>query len=214
MAKLLSKKTKRKIEAFIIPPFACMIMHFLYLTCRKRYHFDKSKVDKEPSVFVFWHGEIVMAPFAYFDYRNSKNIDLVVSRHHDGEIAARILEILGGGTLRGSSSRGGLLVLKNAFKSLRNGRDIGITPDGPRGPRHSVADGAVMIAQKRSVAIVAVNAIPSRAWRLKSWDRFAIPKPFCTLDFYYSDPFYVSDASTEEAKNKIKEELMRHAFKD
>lgn len=214
MVKLLSKKTKRKIEAFIIPPLACMIMYFLYLSCKKRYHFDKSKVNKEPLVFVFWHGEVLMAPFAYKDYRNSKNIDLVVSGHQDGEIAARILEMFGAGTLRGSSSRGGLSVLKNAFKSLKDGRDIGITPDGPRGPRYSIADGAVVIARKRRVPIVAVNIRASRAWRLKSWDSFAIPKPFCTLDFYYSDPFYVSDKSLEEAKDKIKERLMRNAFKD
>lgn len=214
MVKLLSKKTRRKLEAFIIPPLACIIIRFIYLTCKKRYHYDKSKVNTEPLVFVFWHGEVAMAPFAYHDYRDSKNIDLIVSGHHDGEIAARILEKFGGGTLRGSSSKGGLLVLKNAFKSLKSGRDIGITPDGPRGPRYSVADGAAAIAQRRSVPIVAVNITPSRAWRLKSWDRFAIPKPFCTLDFYYSNPFYVKDKSLSEAKDKIKEELMRYAFKD
>jgi len=212
MAKLLSKKTKRKLEAFLVPPLAYIILHLLYFTCKKRYHFDKSKVKDTPSIFVFWHGEVMLISFAYLHYRKSKNIDVIVSQHHDGEIATRILHLLGGGTIRGSSTRGGVSVLKGAFKSFKNGRDIGITPDGPKGPRYSVADGAAVLAQKKDVPIIAMNCKASKAWRLKSWDRFAIPKPFCTLDYYYSDPFYVTDLSLESAKDKIKERLMKYAF--
>ncbi len=212
MAKLLNKKTKRKLEAFIVPPLAYVILYFIYLTCKKRYHFDETKVKTIPSIFVFWHGELLMLPFAYRNYRKSKNIDVIVSQHHDGEIATRLLQMLGGDTIRGSSTRGGLKALKDSFKSLNLGRDIGITPDGPKGPRHSVADGAVVIAQKKNVPIITMNCKASKAWRLKSWDKFSIPKPFCTLDYYYSDPFYVTDESLESAKDKIKERLMKHAF--
>jgi len=212
MAKLLNKKTKRKLEVLLVPPLAYMILYFIYLTCKKRYHFDETKVKSTPSIFVFWHGELLMLPFAYRDYRKSKNIDVIVSQHHDGEIATRLLQMLGGDTIRGSSTRGGLKALKDSFKSLNLGRDIGITPDGPRGPRHSVADGAVVIAQKKNVPIITMNCKASKAWRLKSWDKFSIPKPFCTLDYYYSDPFYVTDESLESAKEQIKERLMKHAF--
>jgi len=153
-----------------------------------------------------------MLPFAYIDYRKAKNIDTIVSQHHDGEIATRLLHFFGGGSIRGSSSKGGLKALKDAFTSLKNGRDIGITPDGPRGPRHSVADGAVVIAQKKGVPLVAMNVKMSRCWRFNSWDRFVMVKPFATLDFYYSDPFYVTDLSLDDAKKSIKERLMKHAF--
>ena len=212
MAKLLSKTTKRKIEALLVPPLAYIILNFIYFTCRKRYHFDESKVNNSPSIFVLWHGEIMLLPFAYRDYRKSKKIDVVVSQHHDGEIATRILHLFGGGSIRGSSSKGGMKVLKDSFKSLNSGKDIGITPDGPKGPRHSVADGAVIIAKKKNVPIVTMNCRASKAWRLRSWDKFSVPKPFSILDYYYSDPFYVSDMSLEEGKEKIKKELMRHAF--
>lgn len=212
MAKLLNKKTKRKLEAFFVPPIAYIILYIIYFTCKKRYHFDKHRVKETPSIFVLWHGEIAMLVFGYKNYRNSNNIDVIVSGHHDGEIATRLLHLFGGGTIRGSSSRGGVSALKGAFKSLKKGKDIGITPDGPKGPRYSVADGAVVIAQKKSIPIVAMNCRASKAWRLKSWDRFAIPKPFSTLDYYYSNPFYITDMSLESAKEKIKEELMRHAF--
>lgn len=212
MGKLLSKKTKRKLEAILVPSILYVVLYLLYFSCKKRYHYDESKVKETPTLFVFWHGELMLLPFGYRDYRKSKNIDTIVSSHHDGEIATRLLKKLGGGAIRGSSTRGGLKALVEAFKSIDNGRDVGITPDGPKGPRYSVADGAVLIAQKKKVPIVAMNVNASRAWRLKSWDRFMIPKPFCTLDFYYSDPFYVSDLSIDEAKEKIKKELLRHAF--
>ena len=212
MAKLFSKKTKKKLEVLIVPPLAYIILKFIYFTCKKRYHFDRDKVKDTPSVFVFWHGELMMLPFAYIDYRKSKNIDTIVSQHHDGEIATRLLHFFGGGSIRGSSSKGGLKALKDAFTSLKNGRDVGITPDGPRGPRHSVADGAVVIAQKKGVPLVAMNVKMSRCWRFNSWDKFVMVKPFATLDFYYSDPFYVTDLSLDDAKKSIKERLMKHAF--
>jgi lysophospholipid acyltransferase (LPLAT)-like uncharacterized protein len=212
MAKFLSKHNKRKLEAIFLPPLLYVLLQFIYLTCKKRYHFDKSKVLKTPSVFVFWHGELMMLTFGYRDYRKSTNIDTIVSQHHDGEIATKLLHLLGGGTIRGSSTRGGLKALRDALKSVKNGRDIGITPDGPKGPRHTVADGAVLIAQKANIPIVTMNVKASKAWRLKSWDKFAIAKPFSTLDFYYGDPFYVSSDTLESAKNKIKERLMKNAF--
>ena len=212
MAKLLSKKIKRKLEVLLIPPLVYIILYFIYITCKKRYHFDKSKKIETPSIFVFWHGEIAMLVFGYIEYRNSRNIDVMISQHHDGEIATRLLYLFGGGVIRGSSTRGGVFALKGALKSFKKGRDVGITPDGPKGPRYSVANGAAILAQMRNVPIITMNCIASKAWRLKSWDRFSIPKPFCTLDYYYSDPFYVTNDSIESANDKIKERLMKYAF--
>ncbi|MBL0686752.1 MAG: lysophospholipid acyltransferase family protein [Sulfurospirillum sp.] len=212
MAKLLTKKIKNKLEALFVPIFVYIILNFIYLTCKKRYHFDKSKVKNTPTIFVMWHGKIAMLAFGYYHYRDSKNVDVIVSQHHDGNIATKFLHLFGIGTLRGSSTRGGAQALKGAFKSFKNGKDVGITPDGPKGPRHSVANGAVVLAQKKNVPIVAIDYQASKAWRLKSWDKFLIPKPFSTLDYYFSDPFYVTDESLESAKQMIKERLMKHAF--
>ena len=211
MAKLLSKKIKRKLKVLLVPPLANLMMFFIYITSKKRYHFDKAKVKDTPSVVIFWHGEIIMMPYTYRDYRHSTNMDIIVSRHHDGDISARMIRIFGGGTVRGSSSKGGAQALKEVFRCIKRGRDIGMTPDGPRGPRHSVADGAALIAHKKDIPIVAMNCRASKLWRLKSWDKLFIPKPFCTLDFYYSDPFYVTDLSIEDAKKLIKEKLMVNA---
>ncbi len=212
MVKLLNKKFKKKILEVIAAPILYVLLYLLYFTCRKKFHFDKTKVNNSPSIFVFWHGELIMLPFAYHGFRKRKSIDSIISEHSDGEIASRFIELLGGGVIRGSSTRGGVKALKGAFKSISQGRDVGITPDGPKGPRHSVSNGVVLIAQKKSVPIVTMNCQPSSCWRFDSWDRFFIPKPFCTLNFYFSEPFYINDLDEDKAKELIKERLMKHAF--
>lgn len=211
MAKLFSKKTKKKVLAVIAPRLLYFFLSLLFLSCKKRYHFDKKASDSS-HLFVFWHGELIMLAFAYPYYRGRKTIDSIISEHGDGEIASRFIEILGGGTIRGSSTRGGAKALKGAFKSIAQNRDIGITPDGPKGPRHSISDGVVLIAQKKNIPIVAINCNVSSCWRFKSWDKAFIPKPFSTLDFYFSDPFYLEGLDKEEAKKLVKERLMKYAF--
>jgi lysophospholipid acyltransferase (LPLAT)-like uncharacterized protein len=100
-----------------------------------------------------------------------------------------------------------------AIKTLKNGYDIGITPDGPKGPRYEVSDGVVAMAHKSKAKVVAFSCVPSSYWQLGSWDKFVIAKPFSTLDFYASEPMDLSDIEMEDAKVMIKKELMRHAIK-
>lgn len=101
----------------------------------------------------------------------------------------------------------------NALKEIKEGNDVAITPDGPRGPRFSVANGIVAIAQKTKCQIVALNSQPSRYWQFNSWDKFMVPKPFGTIHFYVSEPFDVNDLEQEDAKNLIKEKLLENAMK-
>lgn len=152
-----------------------------------------------------------MAAAAYLYYTKRKEADTIVSNHFDGELVARLMRLFGGGTIRGSSSKGGASVLRNALKSLQKGRDIALTPDGPRGPRHSVADGAAVLAMMKKVPIITMNCNPTAYWSMKSWDRFCIPKPFSTIEFYYGEPFYVHELSLEEAKALIQKRLLEHA---
>jgi len=100
----------------------------------------------------------------------------------------------------------------NAIKELKNGVDVAITPDGPRGPRHSVANGIVAIAQKTRCDILIFNCVPTSYWQFNSWDKFVIPKPFGTINFYISEPFNVVDMEMEEAKNLIKEKMLKNAL--
>lgn len=208
-----TKAIKKRVLEAIAPPLLYVVLYFIYFTCKKQFHYDKQKIlDTTPCVFAFWHGELIMLPFAYKRYRGRKSIDSIISEHSDGEIASKFIELVGGGVIRGSSTRGGIKALKAAFKSLDRGRDIGITPDGPKGPRHSVSDGVVKIAQKKQVPIVAMNCKPISCWQFNSWDKAFIPKPFSKLDFYFSDPFYIHELDEEEAKEEIRKRMLQNAF--
>ena len=206
MEKLFSKERKRAIMLAVVPPIAYVFIRVLYLTCKKSYHLP-SHVPKAPFLVAFWHGEILMNPFIYKKIMKDVNMSLMISDHFDGEMIAKSVSYFGFDTIRGSSTRGGIKALKESFKKIDLNHSIAITPDGPKGPRHSVADGIVAIAQKKELEIVAFNYKASSFWQMKSWDKFIIPKPFSKLDFYASEPFSVSSMSKDEAKKEIKERL-------
>jgi hypothetical protein len=211
MAKWFSKTNRRKILTRILPPFAFIFIKILYLTCKKNFHYT-TKALETPAIYAAWHGELLMMASGYKEYTNRTDIDSIISRHSDGEMIARLIQLFGGRTIRGSSSKGGSSVLRLALKALESGRDIAITPDGPRGPRHSVAEGIVHLAQMKHVPIMTINCKASSAWRMKSWDAFCIPKPFCTLDFYFGEPFWIDGLEMDAAKALIQKRLLLHAM--
>ncbi len=190
----------------LLPPVAYFFIRLLYLTCKKTYHLPVS-VPKSPFLVAFWHGEILMNPFMYKKIFKDVNMSLLISDHFDGEMIAKSVSYFGFDTIRGSSTRGGIKALKESFRKIDNGFSIAITPDGPKGPRHSVADGIVAIAKKKELKIMTFNYTASSFWQMKSWDKFIIPKPFSKLDFYASEPFLVINMSKEEAKEEIKKRL-------
>ena len=159
-----------------------------------------------PVVLALWHGE--MLPLLF--YHRNQQIAVLVSEHGDGEIIARILSAFGFRLVRGSSSRGAARALIAVDRELEAGFDVGITPDGPRGPRHSVAPGALLAAHRAGVRIVPLAASASAFWQLGSWDRFMIPKPFARVTIAYGDPLLVEGTSSREAGEKT--ELLANAM--
>lgn len=213
MAKLLSKNFKKSILRKIAPRIIYAVVNLLYMTCRKRFYADIEPRDLDrPVIVAFWHGELLSVMQGYMFFRKKSDIDSIVSEHSDGEIIARVVELFGGGAIRGSSTRGGLKALRESFKSIDNGRNLAITPDGPKGPRHSVADGIVLISQRKDIPIVTFNCKPSSYWQFGSWDKFVIPKPFSRLDFYIGEPFFLKGLSIKESKELIKERLLKNAI--
>ena len=134
-------------------------------------------------VYTLWHGQMLPVVWAH-----RQPTSVMVSEHRDGEIIARILGRLGFGTVRGSSSRGGARALLGAIQVLKQGVDLAITPDGPRGPRHAYAPGALLAAFRAGAALIPIVAHVDRGWQLKSWDRFEIPKPFARITVVYGTP--------------------------
>lgn len=208
----MSKEQKRKIVAFLLPPIANLLIRLIYLTCKKEFKLA-SNYPEEPFIVAFWHGELLMQPFLYKKFRGRHKISVMISEHFDGEIIARIISFFGFSTVRGSSSKGGARVLIEAIKTLKEGEDIAITPDGPRGPRHSVADGIVALAQKTNSKIVVFNYQSTNFWQLKSWDKFVVPKPFSKITFFADKVLDISQMNGEEAKEFIKGQMLIDAVK-
>lgn len=195
----------------MIPPIGAFLIRLIYLTSRKHFHLPET-IPSEPVIFAFWHGDLLMQPYLYYQFRTSPKANVLISDHFDGQIIARIMRYFNLGTIHGSTTRGGAKVLIQALKSLSQGYDIGITPDGPKGPRHEMSDGVVIMAQKRRTKVIVYSCVPSAFWQLPSWDRFTIPKPFGRIDFYASEPIDLEGLEMEAAKDLIKKRLMEHAF--
>lgn len=149
----------------------------------------------EAFIYVLWHGQLLPLMWTH----RNRDVSVIISEHSDGEILARVMRLLGCRTVRGSTSRGAARALLGACRELESGFDLAITPDGPRGPARSVAPGAVIIAQRTGAAMVPVAAFADRAWQLRSWDRFIIPKPFARITVAYGEPMRVSADTPRDA---------------
>ncbi len=152
-----------------------------------------------------------MLPYLYSHYRKIAHAKVLISNHFDGELISRTIKYFGLGTLAGSTNRNAARVLIQAMKTIKEGYDIGITPDGPKGPRREVADGIIVMAQKTEANIVLVEIKPTAYWQLNSWDKFIIPKPFGTLHFYSTKEIEIKGLEFEDARELIKQGLLAHA---
>lgn len=207
--KLLTKKQKRSIGLAIFPFIGSIAIRLLYATNKKTFH-APDKLCDDNFIMACWHGELFMIPYAYTHYKKKPKVKLLISEHYDGDLIAKTLSFFGFETIRGSSTRGGVKALIQAIKEIKNGYDLGITPDGPKGPRHEIHDGIVVMAQKAKVKIVLVNIKPTSYWQLSSWDKFIIPKPFGRINYFISEPIDISDMDLNEAKNLLKKGLLEH----
>ncbi len=156
---------------------------------------ESLRATRTPFVFTLWHGQ--MLPLLW--HHRNQGIAVLVSEHKDGEVIARLLTLMGYSLVRGSTSRGAGRALLGLVRTLREGTDIGVTPDGPRGPRHKFAPGAAIAAYRAQAPILPIVAHVDRYWKLRTWDGFIIPKPFARVTIAYGDPTWVTASSPREA---------------
>jgi len=206
----LRKKLFRSLALFFLPFIASLFIRLLYITNKKQFHAPDA-IGEEPTIFACWHGELLMLPYLYSHYRAKPHANVFISSHFDGALIAKTIKYFGLGTISGSTNRNAARVLIQGIKSLKSGYDIGITPDGPKGPRHEVADGIMVMSQKTKAKVVLVRIMPTKFWQFNSWDKFIVPKPFGTINFYATEPLDISDMKLEDARNYVKERLDNYA---
>ena len=160
---------------------------------------DRLRHEGQPVALLLWHGQLL--PLMYVVRYQS--VAALVSTHKDGELIAQTCARFGCKLVRGSSSRGGDRALLGLVRTLREGFTIAVTPDGPRGPARTFAPGALVAAHRANAPVVAFCVHASRAWHLKSWDRFMIPKPFARLTVVFDDPQVVPGETSRDATAAI-----------
>jgi lysophospholipid acyltransferase (LPLAT)-like uncharacterized protein len=162
----------------------------------------------QPLIIATWHGRLLMTPFGW---RHSDRSHVLISAHRDGRLISRTLSHFKAQTITGSTHRGGADALRRLRKVLREGGAVGITPDGPRGPRMRVSPGIVQLARLTGVPIfpLAYSARPCHIF--DSWDRFILPFPFSKGLYLWDDPISISrhadKAEMESVRRRLEERL-------
>jgi len=154
-------------------------------------YYDRSVDPADPEcrgqkIYLFWH-EYILSPFYL---RGNCNLAMLLSRHRDAEILSYAAKHMGFETVRGSTNRGGVAAIRQLLDKSRR-MHLTITPDGPRGPRRRMAPGPVYLASKLGLPLVLVGFGYDRPWRVNSWDRFAIPRPFSRVRWIMSPEIHV-----------------------
>lgn len=204
------KQLSKKFSVYVAPFCLSLVIRLIYLTNKKKFHLE-GEVLKKPFILAFWHGESLFAPLA-FKKIFGLPVKSIISDHRDGEIARKTVEYFGIGSIRGSTNKGGAKALIGAIREFKAGSCIAITPDGPKGPFHSIAGGIVLLSQKLDADIVVFTSCPKKYWQLRSWDKYKIPKPFGEIDFYYSQPFKITNLNEHQAKEVIYRAMMKFAL--
>jgi len=150
-----------KISLIVFTGYLCI--RFLRASMRIRFiHEDRInelyKYKKQRIIYCFWHDRLLMMPFI----TAAKGVKILISQHKDGEYISRICSLFGYGSVRGSSTRGGSLALRRMTKYINSGWNGAITPDGPRGPRHIVKEGAVILASLTGAPLIPVSFSSSK----------------------------------------------------
>jgi hypothetical protein len=158
----------------------------------------------ENIIFPFWHDQLLLMVKGY----RGPGAKMLISASRDGELIARTMGYFGLGTIRGSSSRGGRQAFRELLAATGEAVDIGITPDGPKGPRHQVKEGVAQLARLSGRAVVPIAFACSRGHRFASWDRFLLPFPGCRGVYAFGEALrYREGESSADFRERIQQAM-------
>ena len=163
---------------------------------------DRARVIGRPVtenyIGALWHNRLLIFPLVLRRFFPNRRGAALISASRDGDLLTDAIRRFGYEVIRGSSSRLGASAILQLTEELASGRDVVITPDGPRGPAYELGPGIVFLAQKSGASVLPMNLEYSGCWRLGSWDRFIIPHPFSKVRVLISQPLRVKSTTTPE----------------
>ncbi len=162
---------------------------------------------ERPVIVAFWHNRLAMMPYCW---PSARPFHMLISSHPDGQLIARTVKHFGIETVAGSSTRGGSEALRALVRLIKSGVSVGITPDGPRGPRMRASDGAVALARLSGAPIIPAAVSVSRRVVLGSWDRLIVALPFGEGAMVWGEPITVaSGADSNALRARLEADLTR-----
>ena len=166
-----------------------------------------------PFIVAFWHGRLLLMPYSW---RRGKPVEMLISQHRDGQLIAHTIGHFDFRTIAGSTSHGGSAALRAMLRSLKRGVCVGITPDGPRGPRMRAGGGIADVARLSGVPILPLAFATSRRRVLGSWDRFIVALPFSRGVYVWGAPIEIpkdgDDTAREAARLLVEDRLNAVTF--
>lgn len=202
------RKLRRRFGALLMPFVAPTVLRALARSWKVEQldveHHDEV-VQCHGGLATLWHGRMLLALPAH----RNKGYKVLVSPSDDGSLASTLLTRFGYGTIRGSSNKNPARAIREMLDELNAGGMIVITPDGPRGPRHSVNPGPAWMSRETGYPVLPCGMVCDRAWHMKSWDRFTIPKWGARIALVFGEPVRVAPDSGDEAIAEATEEIRR-----
>ena len=180
------------------------LIRLVGMTLRREVVGDVEKLNKhpEPLIHVLWHNRIFASPYLWRKMYPKRECVVLTSASKDGVVLASAVKVFKVGAVHGSSSRRGAAAIVALRRAARQGKDLVVTPDGPRGPRYQLQPGVVKIAQTTGLLIVPMHFDYLSCWTLKTWDHFRIPKPFSKVKIALGDPIMIPRELDEDGFEK------------
>ena len=205
------RRFRRRVGSWLLELCAPTVLRLLALTWRVQRTGDPGRellASDRRWIVAMWHGR--MLALMPLRLHKGRGIHVLVSPSDDGSLAAQALRSFRFRAIRGSLSRGGASALRTMNELVAGGGQLVVTPDGPRGPRHSMNVGTAWLARATDAPMLPVGVAVDRAWRLRSWDRFTIPKPFARMVVAYGEPIAVAATATDAELEDIAANLREH----
>jgi lysophospholipid acyltransferase (LPLAT)-like uncharacterized protein len=162
----------------------------------------------QPVAFTFWHNRLFITAEIYRRYRQGRSVYGLVSPSKDGAWLEAFFSLVGIRAVRGSSNKQGREAVTALVNVLNSGHDIGITPDGPRGPIYEFKPGGLIVARRAQAPVLLIGCAYQSSWQLGSWDRFHLPCPFSSLRLYCIEVTNAKLAERESSAQMIQAHLL------
>lgn len=198
------------------PRLVVGLIRMLTATVRKRVVNEAAILEQNaasPVVYSLWHNRLLMLPAFFEKVRPERKVVALTSASRDGGFLSEVLAAYRIPVVRGSSSRRGARALREATRAIAEGLCLCITPDGPRGPCYSLQPGVIKIAQVAQIPIVPIHFEYTGVWRLRSWDRFIIPRPFSRVTVRLGEAIAIPSDLSEDAFEEMRQDVRKQILK-